>query len=236
MSSITSCTSKKSDEKKTYISTFDFSLDFYKYTVTFSDKTFVNSGTISLADITGTKCPINRILHETGKKLRPEIDPMNTFEPTCTLRAPKFLIGVYDPISFLHGFIDPTSNRFALYDTNFSEGQLDGRKNGIIFNADGQGAKLQVGPTSGLIQASGGTVQTISAGDASVGTVSIDSGTLSVNIQTSAFNSSTSLVFLTLVQASSPTTILSYTTTGGGFKIVASANPATIIVNWLIIN
>lgn len=235
MSSIASCTYANSDEKKTYISTTDFRYDFYKYAVTFSDKTFVNSGALTLIDgASSTKCPANRILHENGKKLRPDIDPMNSFDLNGNLIVPKFLIGVYDPISFLTGFIDPTSSAFAIYDTNYSVGELDGKKNGLIYNADGQGSKLNVGPTSGLvITPTNASVQTVQAGNSCIGSVRF-TGNTSVIVQTTAYTNS-SLVFLTNVNNAGSAQIAYQGVSTGIFQINTNS-AAGLTINWMVVN
>jgi hypothetical protein len=236
MSSVGSSTYTGTNDKKTYISTADFRYELYDYTVTLNTTTFNNIGVLTHSDSIGNKCPAGRILHENGKKLHPEVNVMTTFPGAGPVTSPKFLVGVYDPISFLNGYIDPTSNTFALYDTNYAVGQIDGRRNGIIYSSDGQGAKLNVAPVSPyvLFTTNGQTVQ---GGSNCIGSVALQNNTsLTVDILTTAYITN-SLVFLSCANVtggSSPG--LSYLPISGGFRIILSANPGTVAVNWMIVN
>lgn len=101
---------------KSVVSTQAFNNEFYTYTTSMNSN-FQTVGTFSLVGGASVSvCPANRVLHLTGRKLYPGVNPMNTF--VGALSSPKFLVSVYDPISFLSGFIDPTSNTFAPFDQN----------------------------------------------------------------------------------------------------------------------
>jgi hypothetical protein len=101
---------------KSVVSTQAFNNEFYTYTTSMNSN-FQTVGTFSLVSGASVSvCPANRVLHLTGRKLYPDVNPMNTF--VGALSSPKFLVSVYDPISFLSGFIDPTSNTFAPFDQN----------------------------------------------------------------------------------------------------------------------
>jgi hypothetical protein len=66
---------------------------------------------ISLPAATEALCPAGRILHATGKKLVPGIHPMSFINGKLN-PYPKLLISVYDSVSLLRGFIDPSSTAF----------------------------------------------------------------------------------------------------------------------------
>jgi len=236
-------------DKKSYISTADFRFEFYTYSKYFSNLTFKNTGTFALADSTGTKCPAGRILHETGRKLRPDMEPMTNFVGTLT--EPKFLISVYDPISLLTGYIDPTSSSFAIYDTNYSPGEIDGQTNGLIYNSDGQGSKLMTGPTSGvgtlviplstITSGAGGFSTPIQAGNATSGFVSLNNH-WGVKVLTTAYNAN-SIVLLSPISDPVPTNVLSGNLTitysyvsAGQFQISTNVGGGTNIIAWVIIN
>jgi hypothetical protein len=67
---------------------------------------------ISLQAATEALCPAGRILHATGKKLVPGIHPMSFINGKLN-PYPKLLISVYDSVSLLRGFIDPSSTAFV---------------------------------------------------------------------------------------------------------------------------
>jgi len=110
--------------RRAYITTTTFQNDIFQYTTTTNPQTFQVTGTLtSLATVgTGTAatCPANRILVENGKKLYPSGLAISN---NTTYGAPNpgvttYMVGVYDPGSFLSGFIDPNSQVFAPYNTD----------------------------------------------------------------------------------------------------------------------
>jgi len=242
MSSVGSSIHTGTDKKKSYLTTTDFRHDFYKYSTSFSNRTFTTSGTLLLVDPNGLNTPSRRVLHENGKKLRPEINPMNIFGTGAAINTPTFLVGVYDPVSLLHGFIDPTSSVFALYDTNYSVGEMDERKNGLITNTDGQGSKLNVGAMSEL---TANTSPTVDVGNANIGSILLTGsspGPYIVDIRTSAFENYTNAKHLIFVTSQTPNVIVSADPSaapgGYSFRITAYSSTALSppLVNWIIVN
>ena len=107
-----------------FISTQPFASEFYSYVVS-RDSNLVSRGTFALVLSSDPKgqMPKARILHATGKKLIPKVNPMDFFPSGTgvsarTLSAPTLLTGVYDPVTGLKGFIDLASPSFVKYDTN----------------------------------------------------------------------------------------------------------------------
>jgi len=110
-----------------YITTTAFQNDIFRYTTSLNPTTFQTTGTLtSLATVgtaTAANCPANRILRENGKKLYPS---GMVVANDLTYGAPNpgvttYMVGVYDPISFLSGFIDPNSKVFAPYNQDKPE-------------------------------------------------------------------------------------------------------------------
>ena len=247
MSSVGSSIYTGTNSKKSYLTTANFNTEFYSYTVSKSSTTFNTLGAVALVDAAGTNSPAGRVLHENGKKLLPEVNPMTSFAGACLLQAPKFLVGVYDPVSLLSGFIDPTSNTFSVYDTNYNVGNFDGAVNGIIYNTDGQGSKLNVG----VVNKTTATAGVINAGNASVGRAAFTAGQTNVVVNTTAFGPN-SLVFITNVGTGYAN--VTYTSTGTNqFTIWSAGSPATAVagggggtvtiaatpslaVNWMVVN
>jgi hypothetical protein len=131
---------------KTVVSTAAFNGEFYTYTVS-TNANLQKIGTFALVPgATTTTCPTGRVLHLTGKKLYPDVNPMNVFPGgAAPLTAKKFLVAVYDPISFLNGFIDPTSSTFVTFDQNLPNFFNTGRDgSGVEWSGGGQGADLRL--------------------------------------------------------------------------------------------
>ena len=129
---------------KSLVSSAAFNNEFYTYTVG-TNASFQKVGTFSLVSgATAITCPAGRVLHLNGKKLFPDVNPMNTF--VGVLAAKKFLVGVYDPISFLSGFVDPTSNTFAKFDQNLPNFfDLGTAGSGVVPLLGGDGVDVNVG-------------------------------------------------------------------------------------------
>jgi len=113
--------------RRSYITTTAFQNDIFQYTTSVNPQTFQTTGTLtSLATVgTGTAllCPANRILRENGKKLYPSglYVANNTTYGAPNPGVTTYMVGVYDPASFLSGFIDPNSKVFAPYNTDKPE-------------------------------------------------------------------------------------------------------------------
>ena len=113
--------------RRSYITTAAFQNDIYLYTTSTNPQTFEVTGSLtSLATVgTGTaaNCPANRVLRENGKKLYPSglYQANNTTYAAPNPGVTTYMVGVYDPVSFLNGFIDPNSKLFAPYNTDKPE-------------------------------------------------------------------------------------------------------------------
>lgn len=110
--------------RRSYITTAAFHQDIFAYTTSYNAATFTTTGSLTPLSTVGTataaNCPANRVLRENGKKLFP---PGLVVSNNTTYAAPNpgvttYMVGVYDPITFLSGFIDPNSKLFAIYNTD----------------------------------------------------------------------------------------------------------------------
>lgn len=90
---------------KSYISTNPFRNWFFSYTVnTGPSPQFAKTGQLApVKGITLLNCPAGRILRENGKKLYPGVHDGITV----------FMVGVFDSVTLLSGFIDPNARVFA---------------------------------------------------------------------------------------------------------------------------
>jgi len=200
---------------KSLISTKAFDAEFYTYT-TSTNSFGVTRGAFSfVTGATATTCPGRRVLHLTGRKLYPDVNPMDTFVGTA-LTSKKFLVAVYDPISFLTGFIDPTSNTFAKYDQNLPNFFDLGRAgSGVQWSGGGQAGELNLGDAG--TSASLSTGDSFNAGYASVGQVVSDGSAIKV---VSAIVKPTSKILVTAGAGNK-----AYVT-GVGDAVSAPTNPA----------
>jgi len=95
--------------RRSYMSVAAFDSAFYTYTVAMNSTTFVNIGTLTtVSGATAANCSKGRVLRENGKKLFPDANPGIT----------KYMVGVYDAITGLTGFIDPNAPVFTIYNSD----------------------------------------------------------------------------------------------------------------------
>jgi hypothetical protein len=94
--------------RRQYISTEAFNNDFFTYTVT-TDANGLQTGALTqVADATTVNCPAGRVLRDNGKRLHPGAHPNVTYA----------MIGVFDPQTFLAGYINPNSPIFAMFNSD----------------------------------------------------------------------------------------------------------------------
>lgn len=202
---------------RTLVSTKSFENEFYTYTASKNPATGVTLGVFTLVSgATASTCPIGRVLHLTGRKLYPDVNPMTTFVGALT--AKKFLVSVYDPISFLNGFIDPTSNTFAKFDQNVPNFfDLGTAGSGVEWSGGGQGVEIHLVDSGALSTTTG---LTVAGKNASTGSVAITGGAGTVTV-TSTAAILTSRIFLTQTAGTATTAVVvaaagSFTVTFGG--------------------
>jgi len=207
---------------KSVISTKPFNQEFYTYTVS-TNSQFQKVGTLAYVTSDSAKTPASRILHLTGRKLYPTINPGVT----------TFMVSVYDPISFLTGFISPASSTFAKYDQllpNFFDNgpSLNGSS---IPPLGGQGGKLTLADDRGAQAVTAGS--SYNAKDAAVGSIAITGAGTSI-ITTSAARAG-SRVFLTRTAAAGSLTDAYITAQiDGSFSIVTVGAGGSF--NWMVVN
>jgi hypothetical protein len=112
--------------RRSYITTTAFQNDIFRYTTSINSS-FVTVGTLTSLATVGTgnasNCRANRILRENGKKLYPSgiYEANNTTYGAPNPGVTTYMVGVYDPVTGLNGFIDPNSKVFAPYNTDKPE-------------------------------------------------------------------------------------------------------------------
>jgi len=190
---------------KTLVSTAAFHNEFYTYTAGTNPATFTPTGVFSVVSgATASTCPAGRVLHLTGRKLFPDVNPMTTF--VGVLSAKKFLVSVYDPISFLNGFVDPTSNTFAKFDQNLPNFfNLGTSGSGVVPSLGGDGVDVNVGGALNVTSRIAGQATLVA-------------GTIAITVPGVT---TSSLAFVSLVTANT-------TTLTGNYRAVCTANTVTI--------
>jgi len=95
--------------RRSYFSMKAFNNDFFSYATSFNPYTQITTGTLTPVTSDASLTPPARLLKENGKKLYPGgANPgVNTY-----------MVGVYDPVTFLSGYIDPNSYSFTLANTD----------------------------------------------------------------------------------------------------------------------
>lgn len=113
--------------RRSYITTTAFQNDIFRYTTSMNPTTFATTGTLTSLATAGTatasNCPANRVLRENGRKLYPSglYVANNTTYGAPNPGVTTYMVGVYDPVTGLNGFIDPNSKVFAPYNTDKPE-------------------------------------------------------------------------------------------------------------------
>jgi hypothetical protein len=118
--------------RRQYIATESFVNDFYTYT-TSTDANGLTTGSLTqVSGATAATCPAGRVLRDNGKRLYPSAHPNITYP----------MIGVFDPQTFLAGFINPNSPIFAMFNSDkpyFTDNLGDGKNAGFDQNLSSTG-------------------------------------------------------------------------------------------------
>ena len=212
--------------RRSYVSTGIFKNDIFKYTTTVN-ASYVTVGTLtSLATLgTGTDgtCPINRVLRENGRRLFPDATP----------GVSALLVGVYDAVSGLSGFIDPNSSKFVLMSSDRANYLADpvnpvsGYKDALVRSATV--LPITVAATASI---DANLAQTFTLTTTTQATVALSAsavppaGSLTYLIVTNGASNGTSGSFTatatTITFVTSPAVVAATNTLGGGFREAAS--------------
>lgn len=142
MATITTATNNSAlnSSRRSYVAVKVFKNDFFSYTVTMNSS-YVNVGTLSPVTTLDAQAPKGRVLRENGRKLYPGANPGVT----------TYMVGVYDDLTALSGFIDPNSPTFTIFNSD--------RPNYLPVGTDpGPGALSDLGApiyTNGTVEALG---------------------------------------------------------------------------------
>ena len=222
--------------RRQYIATSQFANDFYTYTTTTDANGLTTGALTQVSGATAATCPAGRVLRDNGRRLYPGAHPNVTYG----------MIGVFDPQTFLTGFINPNSPTFAMFNSDkayFTDNLGDGYNAGLDSNlssivSQNQGLAVytqgnvvttkQVYSQTRTLMSNAGTA----AGAALVSTINVANGQVfyvmspNVDITLNALNCSTvgtqAYVFLSNATAASTITF------GAGFRPTAHLSSGLI--------
>ena len=141
--------SYRTQPTRSYISMAAYQNDFFSYTTSQNPRTFEITGALGpVSGATAGNCPQGRFLYENGKKLLPGVNP----------GVETYMVGVYDPVTFLSGYIDPNSQAFTVMSTDKSYQIQTFQGNNLVFGINPNGNtsdKAQPVYTNGNIIAEG---------------------------------------------------------------------------------
>lgn len=214
----------------------------------FTYSTTVNSNLQTVGSLvvntasSAANCPAGRVVHANGKVLIPGaypgggvgVNPATGSGSTTPNPLPFPMIGVYDPVSGLNGYINPQDPTWAAYDASLSA--FYDNAGAPATSLAGQGAEPRFGPVVNV--SSTGTTTTGAADIAAgrVGLITIANAPTVITVTASEVTAS-SVIFLTL-QAATATTVIRITSqTAGQFVITPSAALAAAdTIRYLIVN
>jgi hypothetical protein len=126
--------------RNAYIAAVAFQNYLYDYVQIKNDLGQVTGGSLisPIPGATALTCPAGRILQPNGKKL---------FPGGSSLGVSTYMIGVYDPVTFLSGYIDPNSPYFAPMGTDKSyQIQTFDANGNIVYGINPNGGAADQGP------------------------------------------------------------------------------------------
>lgn len=101
--------------RRSYVSIVVFNEFIYNYSYGLDEALLREVGTLTLnSAATPANCPAGRVLHENGRKL----NPRDVFFPGSNPPVATYMVGVYDPVTFVSGFINPNAPVFSVFSTD----------------------------------------------------------------------------------------------------------------------
>jgi len=200
--------------QKAFVTTSAFNTKLFLYSTSVNSSFQTVGSLVVNPAATAANCPENRVIHANGKTLIPGVNPNVT----------KPLIGVFDPVSALNGFIDATDPTFATYDVNFPF-QYNLGLQPAFSTLGGQGANLRQGTDAGTLPQTSGLVGSLAVnlGDASTGEVKFAANSSTIQVNGSQITNS-SRVFLQPVVGLGQVTTSAFSTLQTGLQILPSVS------------
>lgn len=197
-------------------------------------------------------CPTGRVVHANGKVLIPGVhvgggagvNPATGSGSTTPATLPFPMVGVYDPVSGLNGYINPQDNTWAAYDATLSAFYDNTATPGTTLG--GQGAEPRFG--SVFVGSGTGNPSAVNIGGAHTGVITIGGTPGTTMVVSSSSIASSSIVMLTLGKTAGSTNAVTNAsvtsiTPGVSFTVsffsgtsVLTAPAATDTLNFIIVN
>jgi hypothetical protein len=198
--------------QKAFVATSAFNTKLFLYSTSVNSSFQTVGSLVVNPAATAANCPENRVLHANGKTLIPGVNPNVT----------KPLIGVFDPVSALNGFIDATDPTFATYDVNFPF-QYNSGLQPAFSTLGGQGANVRQATDAGLLTQTSGLVGSLSVnlGDSSSGEVKFANNSSTITVTGSQITTSSRVFLQPLV---SQVTTAAFSTLQTGLPILPSVS------------
>ena len=115
MSASTANPAVPSVTRRSYVALAAFNTALYNYSYGLNEQLLREVGTLTLnPEANAQNCPKGTVLHENGRKLNPADGNFRGANDG----AASFMVGVYDPISRLSGFINPNSPLFGIQNSD----------------------------------------------------------------------------------------------------------------------
>ena len=202
--------------QKTFVTTSVFNTKLFTYSTSLNSSFQTVGSLVVNTAATATNCPANRVLHTNGKTLIPGVNPSVT----------KPLIGVFDSVSGLNGFIDASDPTFATYDVNFPF-QYDSGLLPAISTLGGEGANARAGMDAGLLTQTSGLVGslTVNAGDSSLGELKFAANSSTIQVTGTQVTASSRIFLQPLV--SGQVAIGAFSTVQGCLPIIPTVSSIT---------
>jgi hypothetical protein len=187
-----------------------------------------------------------RVLHANGKVLIPNVhpgggagvNPSTGATGTTPNPLPFPMIGVYDPVSGLNGYINPQDPTWATYDASLSAFYDNAATPATTLG--GQGAEPRYGAAAAAT-ASAALSATVSIGAARTGTITTQFASNEITVTSSEVNAN-SIILLTLQNSTvaagtgAPSLRVASISAGTSFVIRSAALAVGDVIHFLIIN
>ena len=136
MSSVMSV--KQGGPRRSYITLYPFNTGIFWYQTTTNGLVLGEPPNLFPAEgATVENCPKGRFLYENGKKLF----------PTVHVGISTYMVGVYDPVTFIKGYIDPNSKLFSpMHQDKPSTALPVTENNAITFGVNPENGEFDQGP------------------------------------------------------------------------------------------
>ena len=233
---------------KAYISTRAFNSGagaLYSYSTSLNGNYQTVGSLVLNTGLTAANSPAGRVVHANGKVLIPGVNPgggvgvspVTGGGSSTPSPLPFPMIGVYDPVTGLNGYINPTDSTWAEYSASLAAFYDNAANPDAVLG--GQGAEPRYGRA--FAGAATTTTPTFATGTARVGLLTCTTASVTEITVTNSEVNSNSVILLTLQNASiaagtGAPSLRVQSINSGNFVIRCAALAAGDVIHFLIIN